>query len=112
MAFQFNNWVVNGSLHFNSGVNQMITEEKLAELRKAYPVSPADYGEIIMGKITLLYIFDTLSALWRVAKAAEGLFYEGTPIANHVTGEPEPYRWNPEELKEALAALREGKETR
>ena len=80
----------------------MITEEKLAELR----------AEEFISNLPIDEMFATLSALWRVARAAEGLFYEGTPIANHVTGEPEPYRWNPEELKEALAALREGKETR
>ena len=77
----------------------MITEEKLAELRKAYPVSPADYGEIIMGKITLLYIFDTLSALWRVARAADNV----------------PDMWKAGDLAYALKqlyALREGKETR
>ena len=81
----------------------MITEEKLAELRKAYPVSPADYGEIIMGKITLLYIFDTLSALWRVARRAENYINCVPAICNDECVD---------RLKEALAALREGKEPR
>ena len=88
----------------------MITEEKLAELREELRLSRNQTMMLCPRSFDVDEALDTLSALWRVAKAAEGLFYEGTPIANNVTGEPEPYRWNPEELKEALSALREGKE--
>lgn len=67
----------------------MITEEKLAEFKKGQDYIP-------LPSWTIGEICDTLSALWRVARAAEEIRARGNMTL---------------ELDEALAALREGKET-
>ena len=75
----------------------MITEEKLAELKEEpLLVHMQDASEIV----------DTLSALWRVARAAEGLCY-GTDWNNGNHAIRHGYR---QELMDAVKALREGKE--
>ena len=76
----------------------MITEEKLAELR----------AEEFISNLPIDEMFATLSALWRVARAAEGLCHgtdwnKGTHAITH------GYR---QKLIDAVVALREGKETK
>ena len=80
---------------------EMITEEKLAELRKSVHRNFEMISDIAnppniyrMGDF-----LDTLSALWRVVRAAEN---EGLDAM--MDSYPQ--------MSEALAALREGKETR
>ena len=72
----------------------MITEEKLATLRN---VILCDVHET-----TWLEIMDTLSALWRVAKAAEAVAEAARTFDDRVA--------NMEKLRKAIDSLREGKE--
>ena len=75
----------------------MITEEKLAELRNTILCD--------VHETTWLEIMDTLSALWRVARALEDVLNHGLEYENGQIHEA-----NVEEAKASLAALREGKE--
>ena len=72
----------------------MITEEKLAELRNTILCD--------VHETTWLEIMDTLSALWRVAKAAEAVAEAARTFDDRVA--------NMEKLRKAIDSLREGKE--
>lgn len=75
----------------------MITEEKLAEFKKGQDYIP-------LPNWTISEICDTLSALWRVAKAAEAVAEAARTFDDRVA--------NMEKLRKAIDSLREGKEIR
>lgn len=76
----------------------MITEEKLAELRKELGLSRNQTMMLCPRSFDVDEALDTLSALWRVYRAAE----EAAPFIGIVEAK--------RQLTNSLAALREGKE--
>ena len=84
----------------------MITEEKLAELREELRLSRNQTMMLCPRSFDVDEALDTLSALWRVARAAEkALNNDLQQCSPSCESDFVP-------LLEALAALREGKETR
>ena len=82
----------------------MITEERIANMKKMLDLNLAcETTTLQVFKSDLRDLADTLSALWRVAKSAEDVY-------DHKFQTEAPS--SRDRLGNALAALREGKETR
>lgn len=77
----------------------MITEEKLAELRQRF--SHMGYLVWLSGGGDSIEAFHTLSALWRVCRAAEAYYKSNTGLS-HICYESGTGK----DLEDALAALR------
>ena len=84
----------------------MITEERIANMKKMLDLNLAcETTTLPVFKSDLRDLADTLSALWRVCRAAEAYYKSNTGLS-HICYESGTGK----DLEDALAALREGKE--
>ena len=88
----------------------MITEEKLAIIKDEYITHDVMEDCVICKDVPEM--LDTLSALWRVAKAAEKYEFRTRMQDENENEDPRFSLYARMDLFKALTALREGKETR